>query len=297
MEMDRRSFFRHAGALSLGAIAWACSKGSPKPKASGSAASGAVSVYPTAQYLAKGDTRQAFALIKGERPIAPKDVSATIMPSDSKTPIPVHLSMQQTRLGQGGSSTTGTEVVEIYVFTHDYTPGIWLLDVKVEGKKAPTAAFQIRPDAPEPKIGEKAPASQSPTTADHRGVDPICTRTPNCSMHEMTIADALASGKPTVVAFASPRFCQSRTCGPTIDVVESVAKSFKESVNFIHVEVFKDVKTALTEEGDSPTFAEWKLGTDPILYFVDASGVIKDHWTGAAGIDELQGAVSALTKP
>jgi hypothetical protein len=293
-QMDRRSFFRHAGALSLGAIAWACTKGSSKSSPTPASGSAALSVAPTAQYLAKGDTRQAFALIQGERPIAPRDVTATIRASDGKAAIPVDLSRQQVRLGQGGSAT-GTEVLEIYAFRHEFTPGIWLIEVKT-GSKTAEAAFQVTPDAPEPKIGDQAPRSESPTMADHRGVEPICTRKPICSMHEMTIAEAIASGKPTVVTFASPKFCQSRTCGPTVDVVESVAKSFRESVNFVHVEVFKDEKTALTEEGDSPTFAEWKLGTDPIMYFIDASGTIKDHWTGSAGVDELQGAVSALTK-
>src|SRR5207247_3495035 len=131
--------------------------------------------------------------------------------------------------------------------------GGWAIDVTTGGRTA-QAGCQVAPDAPEPTVGSRAIPSQSPTTADHRGVDPICTRTPPCSMHEISIADALQTGKPTVISFATPRFCQSRMCGPVVDVIEDVSKDFKDQASFIHVEVFKNTQVANTDNGDSPTY-------------------------------------------
>src|SRR5205814_5645371 len=137
-----------------------------------------------------------------------------------------------------------------------------------------------------------------PTTADHRAVDPICTRTPACSMHQLTIADALAKGQPTVVLFATPQFCVSRTCGPTTDIVDSVSKDFTGKASFIHIEPFKSLdagskaltletqgKTTSDTSGDSPTYAQWKLSTEPFLYFVGSDGIVKDRWSGSVGAD------------
>jgi hypothetical protein len=301
--MDRRTFLRNAGALSLGAVAWACAK--KTPKTSPSTAADALSVQITSEpQFALGDTRVAFAIFKGETPIAPSDLTAKIGPISGKlTAIPV-LRENVTR-GSGGSQTAGTQVYDIYVVHHDFTVAEWVVEATTGGKTA-QAAFQVVDKVPEPKIGDRALASQSPTFDNHEGVDPICTRTPPCSMHQVSIADALAAGKPTVVLFATPEFCFSRTCGPTTDIVESVNKQFGGQASFIHVEIFKNAdagQKGLSSETSgagvdasltSPTYQQWKLGTEPFLYFIGTDGVIKDRWSGAVGADELKTRVAAL---
>ncbi len=301
--MDRRHFLRAAGALGLGAVAWACAK--KTPAASPSAGANALSVELTGpQQFAVGDTRVAFAIFRGPDPIAPSDAKITLAPIGGK-PIPVPSLRQRVERGAGGSNTAGTQVAEIYVIHHDFTAGTWVVDAATGGKHA-QAAFQFLDKVPEPKIGDHAIASQSPTTSNHEGVDPICTRTPPCSMHQISIADALQTGKPTVVLFATPEFCVSRTCGPTTDIVESVAKQFEGQANFIHVEVFKslaDGQKGLSSESQgqgvstdltSQTYTEWKLATEPYLYFIGPDGVIKDRWTGSVGADETKTRVAAL---
>src|SRR5439155_26503498 len=203
----------------------------------------ALSVQLTAApQFAVGDTRIAFALFQGENqdPVAPSDVTARVGPVNGK-PVAVPVDRQRIERGSGGNQTAGTEVFEVYVVHHDFTAGYWIVDAKTGGTRA-QAAFQVLPSVPEPKVGDHAIASESPTTADHRGVDPICTRTPACSMHEISIADALQAGKPAIISFATPRFCQSRMCGPVVDVIEDVSKDFKDKASFIHVEVFKNTQ-------------------------------------------------------
>lgn len=38
--------------------------------------------------------------------------------------------------------------------------------------------------------------------------------TPDPDLYQLTIAEALITGRPTVIVFATPAFCTSPTCGP-----------------------------------------------------------------------------------
>jgi len=282
--IDRRTFL----ALGVGAVAWSCSRG----KKQSSPGSKAISIEVTAQQgLASGDTRNAIAVFRGQTPIVPKQLQARLVPPNGR-PFDVTTQHEHISFGSGGSEPA-TQVADIFAFRHDFDPGVWLVQAIVDGQGA-EAAFQVDAKQPSPMVGSRAIASQSPTTSDPRGVDPICTRTPPCSMHALSIADAVANGKPSVVIFATPRFCTSRTCGPSVDLVEAQKKRVGDKANFIHVEVFKNTKVALTPNGDSPTFAQWKLATEPWTYFVGSNGVIKDRWLGAMGSDELGRAIDAL---
>ena len=61
------------------------------------------------------------------------------------------------------------------------------------------------PPASMVKPGDQMPGSlDTPTTADARGVDPICTADPVCPLHDVTLADALAAGDPIALLVATP---------------------------------------------------------------------------------------------
>src|SRR5918992_292557 len=73
-----------------------------------------------------------------------------------------------------------------------------------------------------PKVGERPPRIHTPTEADVGGdLEQIDTRVPPSSMHESDFADVIGK-EPVVLTFATPRLCQSRVCGPVVDVVEQV---------------------------------------------------------------------------
>jgi hypothetical protein len=287
--MNRRAFLSRGIALGVGAAAWSCSKG----KKSSSPGESQVSVAVTAQVgLAAGDTRNGISVFRGQTPYVPKRLAARLVPPNGQ-PFEVTLQREKVLFGSGGSEPA-TAVTDIYVFRHDFDAGIWQVQAIADNKPS-VAVFQVDAKSPSPSVGGRAIASQSPTVSDPRGVNPICTRTPPCSMHDMTIAQAISSRKPSIVVFATPRFCTSRTCGPSVDIVQSVKKQVGAKVNFVHIEVFRNAQVALTPHGDAPTFAEWKLATEPWTYFIGADGVIKDRWLGAFGPDELATAVEALS--
>ena len=304
--IDRRAFLTGALGLGVGAVAWACARGGeddPAAETPSTNGANAISIIATAQGLALGDTRQAIAILRGQKPIAPSTVKVTLTPAGGEA-FAVDAYRQEVLLGPGGDDghdhehPEGTEVTHIYSFRHDFDrPGIWEIGVEFEdeGGGEGVAQFQVAEKSAAPAVGDKAIASKSPTTDDPDGVDPICTRDPECSMHDMTIAQALDAAKPSVLIFATPRFCSSRTCGPVVDFVESAKEKFGDEVSFVHIEVWKDDEDSVNKPGgEAPAFAEWKLGTEPWIYFVDSKGVVADRWIGAVSSDEVETAVDAL---
>jgi hypothetical protein len=291
--IDRRQFL----ALGFGALAWACAKGTPGSESSAAPGDEAFSVISTAKLgLAIGDTRQGFAVFRGQRPVAVDKLRVALKPPTGRV-FEVTAQHVKTERGPGGDShehAENTEVADIYVVRHDFDiAGVWEAALIFDGGRG-NEVFQILEESPSPMVGQKAIATDSPTTDDPKDVDPICTRDPVCSMHDITIADAISNGKPTVVIFGTPRYCESRTCGPVVDYVERAKKKIKDDANFIHVEVWKNDKLVGQPKGDAPAFAEWKLGTEPWLYFIGDDGKVRDRWLGAAGPDEIRKAVEAL---
>src|SRR4028118_297405 len=59
---------------------------------------------------------------------------------------------------------------------------------------------------------------------------------PHDDMHNMTIAEAAQSGKPTLILFAAPGFCPSFTCGPNLEIAQALEEKYRDKVNFIHIE-------------------------------------------------------------
>jgi hypothetical protein len=293
LRIPRRSFL----ALGFGALAWACAKGTPGSDPSAEPGDTAFSVIATAKLgLAIGDTRQAFAVFRGQRPVAVEGLKVALKPPTGRAfeVTAQHVKTERGPGGDGHDHAENTEVADIYVVRHDFdTPGVWEAALIFDDGRG-NEVFQILEESPSPMVGQKAIASQSPTTDDHRGVDPICTRDPVCSMHDITIADALDSGKPTVIIFGTPRYCESRTCGPVVDYVEAAKDKVGDDASFVHVEVWKNDEVVGQPKGDAPAFAEWKLGTEPWIYFIGSDGKVRDRWLGAAGPNEIRKAVDAL---
>ena len=67
----------------------------------------------------------------------------------------------------------------------------------------------------------------------------MCTRTPACPLHGVSLDRALRSGKPTVLAFASAALCGDGMCAPLVDELMIAAERVGgDRTNFIHLEVY-----------------------------------------------------------
>ena len=121
--------------------------------------------------------------------------------------------------------------------------GIWVVELTAveEGKGTATvsAPFEVREESLSPAVGSPAPRSRQAIVSDVDDISEIDTSNPpNPDMHGMTIADAVTSGRPTVILFATPGFCVSRVCGPAKQLVDVLFLEHGERVNFVHVEPY-----------------------------------------------------------
>jgi hypothetical protein len=144
-------------------------------------------------------------------------------------------------------------------------------------------------DDPIPGQGDPAPRIHTPTEADAGGdLASIDTRIPPSSMHANDFADVVGK-KPIVLIFATPQLCQSRVCGPVVDVAEQVkADMGGDDVEFIHQEVFRDNDVA---KGLRPQLNAYNLRTEPWVFAIDRNGKVAERIEGAYSVAELEQAV------
>ena len=143
-----------------------------------------------------------------------------------------------------------------------------------------------------PRVGQKAPLIHTPTPADVNGdLSKITTRIPPDTQNEVDYADVLGK-EPIVLLFATPQFCQSRVCGPVVDVAEQLKHSYGKKAAFIHMEIYKDNDPS---KGVRQQVRAFHLPSEPWLFAIGRDGRIKAVIEGAFGVEELTRVVKGLT--
>jgi len=179
-------------------------------------------------------------------------------------------------------------------------PGRWGVEVNVtlDDRRLDPLRFQfdVHEESAEPGIGDPAPASRQLTVAD-ADISEIDSSFPlRPHMHDITITDALARGQPIVVAFATPAFCESRTCGPVMDtVMDPLYEKYKDQAIFIHVEPYK-LKELREGIALAPVEAlqEWNLQTEPWVFVIDKEGKIAGKFEGIVSMDEVESVLQRI---
>ena len=141
-----------------------------------------------------------------------------------------------------------------------------------------------------PAVGAPAPRSHTPTLTSGLPIARLTTRMPpDRALLRYSVAGSLAAHKPFVVTFATPRYCESRTCGPVVDVVDYVRRKFeRRGIRFIHVEVYD---RNVPSRGYNRWMKQWHLATEPWTFVVGADGRIKAKFMGSVSARELEAAV------
>jgi hypothetical protein len=143
-----------------------------------------------------------------------------------------------------------------------------------------------------PRVGQKAPTISTPTAADAGGdLSEVTTRIPPDTQNRVDYADALGK-EPIVLLFATPQFCQSRVCGPVVDVAEQVKDQYGDKAAFIHMEIFNDNDPS---KGVRPQVRAFRLPGEPWLFAIDRDGTIQAEVEGAFGPDLLTRVVKEVT--
>ena len=203
--------------------------------------------------------------------------------------------------------------------------GIWVAEITavLNGEEASPALahFEVREETLSPVVGSPAPRSHQRIISDVEDISEIdSSNPPNPDMHTITIADAVTSGRPTVIAFSTPAFCISRVCGPTKQLIDSLYYSHGDRVNFVHVEPYflEQARSGIglcsipivnLEFADNPSnidcprfLAEelppanetWNLFTEPWTFVVDSEGNIAAKFEGVMARIEIESALEQV---
>lgn len=164
--------------------------------------------------------------------------------------------------------------------------GTWVIQMVPEGGEPLEAVGVTVYEEPfTPAIGDPAPRSET-LTSDDAPIEEISSDSdPDPSFYEMSVAEAVTSGRPSVITFATPRFCSTGICQPTMELMRQLAPSYPD-VNFLHVEVFTNINDPEDIEL-APAVDEWGLPTEPWVFVVDADGIVIGRFEGVVTEEEL----------
>ena len=186
-------------------------------------------------------------------------------------------------------------------------PGDYRLTVMPVGGEVSGEAVidvSVLADSPIPSVGESAPASETKTLDDPAEITSLTTAyKPDDELYRMSISDAIESGRPSVVVFATPAFCTSPTCGPQVDTVSELRVEHPDAANYIHVELYanpEEIQGDLSRAELVPAADEWGFTQIPgwtnesWVFVLDGDGVVRQRFEGFATLMELEAALAEV---
>jgi hypothetical protein len=284
----------------------------PAPSSTPSASSGpqpssgpppSVLPVPISSELAVGSNRFLFSFLdaQGDRPVGAPDRTASVSftgPANQAIP---------TTPGDFIWAIEG--VSGIYVATVDFpAPGDWVAQftTAAAGKPEERIPFQFQVLDKKHVIvpGDQAPSVETPSLASVGGdVSKISTDPkPDKAFYETSVAAAIAAHKPFVLVFATPKFCESQTCGPTLDKLKPVAAAHPD-LTFINVEPYKlvddqgqlqPVLDANSQLQTVPASDAYGLLSEPYVFVVGGDGIVKASFELIFTADEIEKALADL---
>ena len=187
------------------------------------------------------------------------------------------------------------------------TPGDYRLTVTPVGGEVSGEAVidvAVAADSPIPSVGEPAPASETKTLDAATDIFDVTTSyEPDTELYRISVAEAVGSGKPSVVVFATPAFCTSPTCGPQVDTVSELRAEHPDAANYIHVELYDNPdeiqgdlsRAELVTAADEWGFTQIPGWTNESWVFVlDGEGIVRQRFEGFATLAELEAALAEV---
>lgn len=252
----------------------------------------ATSVYaPGANRLAFGMIDKARSFVYGptvvylaRKPNAGRVLGPFAAPADPLVVDPPYRSQ-----GAALADSTLAAIYDAEIELRD--PGRWyvLAVTEAQGKRFGAATqIQATRDEPIPGTGERAPHVDTDTLTSAGGdIEAIDTRVPADDMHSANLADVLGE-RPVALLFATPQLCESRVCGPVVDIAAQLESEYGDRMEFIHQEVFVDNEV---DKGLRPPLRAFDLRTEPWLFTIDADGRVAARLEGSFGTVGFERAV------
>lgn len=145
-------------------------------------------------------------------------------------------------------------------------------------------AIQIAETNQSPAVGDPAPATTNAVLSEGVELTTITSDPqPEPALYQMTIDQAVASGRVTVIAFATPAFCQSELCAPVVNSLKGALANYGDQANFIHVEIYADFQELTIAEPVN----DWKLSSEPWTFILDGEGKVRARLGGPVSTREI----------
>jgi hypothetical protein len=163
-----------------------------------------------------------------------------------------------------------------WVVYNDFdTSGPWAFDVSLTGDDGTVSQgrgrLEVAGRIDTPRLGQQPPTTDTPKLGDGVELAGLTTDPkPVEALYEMTVGEALASGKPTMVHFGSPAHCETDDCAATLLQVQKIGRQQGDNMNIIHIES-RDLEdpTQLSQ-----TALEWGLPSEPWTFLFDDRGFL-----------------------
>ena len=199
-----------------------------------------------------------------------------------------------------GNATNYSDYIISYWVTYPELPeaGFWgfVADVVLDDGRSLQSQFTIDLQAASksPTLGTVAPASQNRTLATEPDISKLNSgNEADPAFYQLTVAEAIANGRPTIVGFITPGLCQTQWCAPVLDSVAVVRDQVgDEAANFIHIEVYEDFQELIAV----PEMDEWGLDTEPWVFVLDGNGRVAAKFNGPLSPQELSLALAEASE-
>jgi hypothetical protein len=198
---------------------------------------------------------------------------------------------------QGKTTTEDPEVASVIYATSldlvaegEYRPAILIKEKDGVGAKL-LPSIKVGEYAKIPRPGDKAPLIETPTAKSVGGdLAKLTTRIPPDTQNKVNYAEALGK-EPILLLFATPQFCQSRVCGPVVDVAQQAQHEFEGKANFIHMEIYNENDPS---QGVRHQVRQFHLPTEPWLFAINREGVVSAAIEGAFGTELMEKTVEKV---
>ena len=133
-------------------------------------------------------------------------------------------------------------------------------------------------------IGSMAPSIKTKTLGDVGGDFSKITsyRYPDERMYQLSIDEALQSGKPIVLEFATPGHCT--VCDKQLQMLKGLLAEYEDDVIFLHMDQYQNPEA----------FKAFKVMGDPWTYIIDTDQVVQYKQSGRVLYGELDYAIKKV---
>ena len=258
---------------------------------------GAQAIFGTSD-LSVGENRIGFVLTSATKLIRgpAATVSSLYFPNEDSDGLQKQTALAVFRLWPYG--TRG-----MYTTTLDFdTPGLWGIEVNTVDQdglsRTAELYFVVEEEPLAPAVGALARPTKTRTLRDVDRISQLTTgwiKDPD--LYQISIADAVTSGLPTVIVMASPAFCTNEVCGPQVEVLQELKDKYKGRANFIHQDFYEnpeEIQGDLTRARLAKAVVEWRLPSSEWTFIIDADSIVSARFESFATFEELEEALLDL---